>query len=81
MEIANSWSWWTFRFHARGCTPSYQARKGLQTRSLKIDPDKCFHLKYPYNSYIFKSYQKHYFYAGYIKQKIENVLTFFKKKL
>ena len=63
------------------CTAGYQARKGLHTRTLKIDPHKCFHLKYPYNSYIFKIYQKHFFYAVYKTKKLKTiVLAFFKEK-
>ena len=60
---------WTFQLHTCGCTQGYQARKSLQTRILEIDPHKFFHLRYPYNSYIFKIDEKHYFYAVYKKQK------------
>ena len=37
----------------------YQARKGLHTQTVKIDPHKFCHLIQPYNSYTFKIYQKH----------------------
>ena len=60
-----------------GVHPGYQARKDLQTRTLKIDPHKCFDLKYPYNSYLFEIYQRHYFYALYIKQKNWKCIGFF----
>ena len=64
-----------------GCTPGYQASKGLHIRILKIDPHKCFHIKHPYNNYIFKIYQKHYFYAVYKTKKMKIiVLAFFKQE-
>ena len=47
-------------------TPGYQARKNLHTGAVKTDPHKCFHLKLPYNNYVFKIYQKH-FYAVKLK--------------
>ena len=37
----------------------YQERKGLHTRTVKIGPHKCWYLKQPYTSYIFKIYKKH----------------------
>ena len=62
-------------------TPGYQARNGLHTRTLKIDPYKCFHRKYPYNSFIFKIYQKHYFYAADKIKKLKIIaLAFFNQE-
>ena len=49
----------------------YQARKGLHTGTVKINPHKFCHLKYPCNSHIFKIYQIHLFLFGETK-KIEN---------
>ena len=43
------------------CTPDYEARKGLHTRIVKIDPHKYFHLEQPYNNYISNIYKKQLF--------------------
>ena len=62
-----------------GCTPGNEAGKGLHKGTFKIDSHKCFHLNYSYNSYIFKIYQKHYFYAVH-KTKILKMYWLFSSK-
>ena len=38
--------------NSSGCIPGYQARKGLHTGTVKIDPHKFCHLKSEINSYV-----------------------------
>ena len=42
----------------------YQAREGLHTGTVKIDPHKFCNLKQSCNSHIFQIYQKHLFLCG-----------------
>ena len=64
-----------------GVHQAIKQEKVYTTKTLKIDPYECFHLKYPYNSYIFKIYQKHYFYTLYKTKKLKIiVLAFYKQE-
>ena len=62
-----------------GFTPGYQARKSLHRGTAKIDPHKFFDLKQPYNTYVFKIYQKHLFLSCKIENPKITVLAFFKE--
>ena len=59
---------------------SYQARKDLRAGTVKIDPQKFCHLKQPYDSYIFKIYQKHLFLCCETKKSKITGLAFFKQE-
>ena len=63
-----------------GSTPGSQARKDLHTGTVKIDPHKFLHLKYPYNSYSFKIYKKYLFSCCKTETLKITVLAFFKQE-
>ena len=63
-----------------GCTPGYQARKCLHTGTVEIDSQKFFHLKLPYNSYMFKIYEKHLFLCCKTETLKITVLALFKQE-
>ena len=65
-----------------GCIYTRLSKKrSTRTGTVKVDPHKCFHLKYPYNSYIFKIYQKHLFlFCKTEKLKITIAIGFFQAR-